>query len=228
MGGMGGLGSMGGMGSMGARPMSGAGYNAPTPVSYQTGPLSYETVLQQSSLYNTTVYVGNLVPYATQADLLPLFQTIGYVAEIRMQADRGFAFVKLDTHENAALAIVQLQGQIVHGRPIKCSWGKDKTSDAPNQPASPVNASAYNAMPIYGVPQANAYGGYGYTGYGADASAAGVGGMPGVIGSPASGMDVSAATSMPAAGGWTGDQQAYYQQYWGNYYGQQGEQAQNQ
>ena len=73
-----------------------------------------------------TVYVGNLVPYATQADLIPLFQSIGYLSEIRMQADRGFAFVKLDTHEHAAMAIVQLQGQMVHGRPIKCSWGKDR------------------------------------------------------------------------------------------------------
>ena len=90
------------------------------------GPASYESILQQSPPYNTTVYVGNLVPYCTQADLIPLFQTIGYLSEIRMQADRGFAFVKLDTHENAAMAIVQLQGQLVHGRPIRCSWGKDR------------------------------------------------------------------------------------------------------
>lgn len=43
-----------------------------------------------------------------------------------MQADRGFAFVKLDSHENAALAIVNLQGQSVHGRQLKCHWGKDR------------------------------------------------------------------------------------------------------
>lgn len=43
-----------------------------------------------------------------------------------MQADRGFAFVKLDTHENAASAIVNLAGQIACGRPIKCGWGKDR------------------------------------------------------------------------------------------------------
>ncbi len=47
-----------------------------------------------------------------------------------MQADRGFAFVKLDTHENAALAIVQLQNHPVHGRPVKCSWGKDRDGGA--------------------------------------------------------------------------------------------------
>lgn len=75
---------------------------------------------------NTTIYVGNLVPYTSQADLIPLFQGFGYIVEIRMQADRGFAFVKLDTHENAANAIGQLTGTLVHGRQLKCSWGKDR------------------------------------------------------------------------------------------------------
>ena len=120
--------------TQGAAPVGGipprggaiAGGGAPAPMNFQGGPLSYESVVQQTPGYNTTVYVGNLVPYATQADLIPLFQSIGYLSEIRMQADRGFAFVKLDTHEHAAMAIVQLQGQMVHGRPIKCSWGKDR------------------------------------------------------------------------------------------------------
>lgn len=105
------------------------GGGAPAPMNFMGGPLSYETVVSQTPAYNTTVYVGNLVPYCTQADLIPLFQSIGYLSEIRMQADRGFAFVKLDTHENAAMAIVQLQGQLVHGRPIKCSWGKDRSAE---------------------------------------------------------------------------------------------------
>jgi len=131
------------------RPGAGAG-SAPAPINFQGGPLSYESVVQQTPAYNTTVYVGNLVPYCTQADLIPLFQTIGYLSEIRMQADRGFAFVKLDTHEHAAMAIVQLQGQMVHGRPIKCSWGKDRT-DGAVQPISPTaGASPYgNVVNIY-------------------------------------------------------------------------------
>lgn len=59
-----------------------------------------------------------------------------------MQADRGFAFVKLDTHEHAAMAIVQLQGQMVHGRPIKCSWGKDRADAGTLQPVSPTPSAA--------------------------------------------------------------------------------------
>jgi nucleolysin TIA-1/TIAR len=131
-------GGMSGGPPMGSRPPGMGG--APAPVNFQGGPLNYETVVQQTPAFNTTVYVGNLVPYATQADLIPLFQSIGYLSEIRMQADRGFAFVKLDTHENAAMAIVQLQGHLVHGRPIKCSWGKDRPGTGEAQPGGPVTS----------------------------------------------------------------------------------------
>ncbi|KAF8323120.1 RNA-binding domain-containing protein [Clavulina sp. PMI_390] len=144
-------GGAGGFGSNnGARPgggMGGAG-GAPAPVNFMGGPLSYETVVTQTPSFNTTVYVGNLVPYCTQADLIPLFQSIGYLSEIRMQSDRGFAFVKLDTHENAAMAIVQLQGQLVHGRPIKCSWGKDRADGGGAQPGGAIPGQA--AVSPYG------------------------------------------------------------------------------
>src|SRR6266436_6537887 len=135
--------------SMGMQaPMPGG---APAPMNYMSGPLSYEGVLAQTPSYNTTVYVGNLVPYCTQADLIPLFQSIGYLSEIRMQADRGFAFVKLDTHEHAAMAIVQLQGQMVHGRPIKCSWGKDRAEGSgPVVVGTPVSPT-----PATGTPYGN-------------------------------------------------------------------------
>jgi nucleolysin TIA-1/TIAR len=132
-------------------PMGGGG-TAPAPMNFLGGPLSYETVVQQTPAYNTTVYVGNLVPYCTQADLIPLFQSIGYLSEVRMQADRGFAFVKLDTHEHAAMAIVQLQGQMIHGRPIKCSWGKDRADGGTVQTGavSPTpNAAPYGNMVRY-------------------------------------------------------------------------------
>jgi len=221
---------------------------APAPMNFGGGPLSYEAVVQQTSPYNSTVYVGNLVPYCTQADLIPLFQTIGYVSEIRMQADRGFAFVKLDTHENAALAIVQLQGQSVAGRPIKCSWGKDRASEGGPQPGGPSAAAAvtggtvpgYN-MPMYGMPQANTYGGFGGFGtYGggfpnsAGGTEVDVGGGVGLP-QPSTGMGQHAAimpnvggaadTTMAAANPWgspdqSAAQQAYYNQYWGNYYNQ--------
>lgn len=189
---------------------------APAPVNFQGGPLSYETVVQQTPAYNSTVYVGNLVPYCTQADLIPLFQSIGYLSEIRMQADRGFAFVKLDTHEHAAMAIVQLQGQMVHGRPIKCSWGKDRADPGVVQPMSPATAATpYGNMPMYGMPQPNTYGQYGYAGYQTSATS------PGTAGAAAAGLGIGAGQAADAAqqAQWASDPN-YYQQYW-NYYQQQ-------
>lgn len=82
---------------------------------------SYDMVVNQTPAWQTTCYVGNLTPYTTQNDLVPLFQNFGYVVECRMQADRGFAFIKMDSHENAAMAICQLNGYMVNGRPLKCS-----------------------------------------------------------------------------------------------------------
>jgi len=82
---------------------------------------NYEVILNQSPSYQTTCYVGNLTPYTTQNDLVPLFSQFGFVVETRFQSDRGFAFVKMDNHENAALAICQLTGYSVNGRPLKCS-----------------------------------------------------------------------------------------------------------
>ncbi|KAM7187750.1 hypothetical protein V8F33_011057 [Rhypophila sp. PSN 637] len=106
---------------------------------------SYDMIVAQTPAWQTTCYVGNLTPYTTQQDLVPLFQNFGYVVESRFQADRGFAFIKMDTHENAAMAICQLNGYNVNGRPLKCSWGKDKTPNAaggfdPSQQYSPQSA----------------------------------------------------------------------------------------
>jgi RNA recognition motif-containing protein len=78
-------------------------------------------IVAQTPQWQTTCYVGNLTPYTTQNDLVPLFQNFGYVVETRLQADRGFAFIKMDSHENAASAICQLNGYNVNGRPLKCS-----------------------------------------------------------------------------------------------------------
>lgn len=105
------------MASMGMTPTTPYGHHSfPT-----QGAQSYEMIVAQTPSWQTTCYVGNLTPYTTQNDLVPLFQNFGYVTETRFQSDRGFAFIKMDTHENAANAICQLSGYNVNGRPLKCS-----------------------------------------------------------------------------------------------------------
>lgn len=93
------------------------------------GIASYEMILAQTPNWQTTCYVGNLTPYTTHTDVVPLFQNFGFVVESRFQADRGFAFIKMDTHENAAMAICQMNGYNVNGRPLKCSVSEIFTSD---------------------------------------------------------------------------------------------------
>ncbi|KAJ2219753.1 E3 ubiquitin-protein ligase pub1, partial [Coemansia sp. RSA 485] len=125
-------------------------------------PLTYEGVRDMTAHFNTTVYVGNLTNYTTQEQLQVLFQPFGFVVEVRMQPERGFAFVKMDSHENATMAIVQLNGTAVNGRPIKCSWGKDRDTDpkaAFGALAAQVAANpAYTYPYVYGIPPQQQYG----------------------------------------------------------------------
>lgn len=107
--------AMAAMGMTPTTPFSGH-HHFPT-----NGVQSYEMIITQTPQWQTTCYVGNLTPYTTQNDLVPLFQNFGYVVETRFQSDRGFAFIKMDSHENAAMAICQLSGYNVNGRPLKCS-----------------------------------------------------------------------------------------------------------
>lgn len=115
------------------------------------GAQSYEMVVNQTPQWQTTCYVGNLTPYTTQNDLVPLFQNFGYVTETRFQSDRGFAFIKMDTHENAANAICQLSGYNVNGRPLKCSWGKDRppTGQFDNYGQTPQSAFPSTPQPFF-------------------------------------------------------------------------------
>jgi len=61
---------------------------------------------------------------------MPFFQPFGFVVDMRLQADRGFAFVKMESHEKAASAIVRLAGTMINGRAAKvnevaldgCTW----------------------------------------------------------------------------------------------------------
>ncbi|CAN1236092.1 RNA-binding protein 208 [Linum grandiflorum] len=77
----------------------------------------------------TTVYVGNLSYEVTQAELHCHFHAlgVGVIEEVRIQRDKGFGFVRYNTHEEATSAIRMGNGKIVHGKPMKCSWGSKPT-----------------------------------------------------------------------------------------------------
>jgi|SRR5882724_2635594 len=76
---------------------------------------------------NTKLYVGNL-PFATTAlDLQQLFAQVGAVASVDLVPDkatgrsRGFAFVAMDTPDDAQKAVAKLHGQDLNGRKLTVS-----------------------------------------------------------------------------------------------------------
>lgn len=109
-------------------------------------PHSYDIVLRQAPSWQTTVYLGNIAHFTQQNDLIPLLQNFGFIVDFKFHPEKGCAFVKYDSHERAALAIVQLAGFVVNGRPLKCGWGKAR-------PPVPNQYQNYNGAAMYAKKQ---------------------------------------------------------------------------
>lgn len=62
-----------------------------------------------------------LMLQVTQAELHCQFHALGagVIEEVRVQRDKGFGFVRYNTHEEAALAIQMANGRIVRGKAMK-------------------------------------------------------------------------------------------------------------
>jgi len=92
--------------------------------------LDYNTVFYQTSPSVTTVYIGNLGPEISETDLRSNFSQYGLIEEVKTYHDKGYGFVRFQSHEIAAKAIVGSHGSIINGRQIRCAWGKDKTGNS--------------------------------------------------------------------------------------------------
>jgi len=60
----------------------------------------------------------------TQVELHRQFHNLGagVIEEVRIQRDKGFGFVRYNTHKEAALAIQMANGKIVCGKSMKVSF----------------------------------------------------------------------------------------------------------
>jgi len=73
---------------------------------------------------NNKLYVGNLPFDVTEPDLQDLFGQAGTVSDVLLVQDkftgksRGFAFVTMNTEDEAQSAIEQLHGKPLGGRPL--------------------------------------------------------------------------------------------------------------
>ena len=60
----------------------------------------------------------------TDAELQHRFSTFGPVLEVKCYRKGGYGFVQFERHEDAVRAIVNMNGGILSGRALKCSWGR--------------------------------------------------------------------------------------------------------
>lgn len=56
------------------------------------------------------MYVGNLAPETMEHSLRLVFEKFGQIEEVRMQVDKGYAFVKYIDHSMATRAIIHGNG----------------------------------------------------------------------------------------------------------------------
>lgn len=125
----------------------------------------FEKVLTQSPKTNCTVYFGNL-PTISETEVIDFFKPYGQVEEVKLQPDRAYAFVRMQTHEEAAMAICRLQGTQIQGKTVKVAWGKERVyEDFPfvypsetqlpslNDPIAASAAAAAQAAVLYQLQQ---------------------------------------------------------------------------
>ena len=86
---------------------------------------------EAAKLVSSTVYVGNLSFFTSEAVLTSFFSTCGNVEKVIMGLNRltkkpcGFCFVVFASHDEAAIAADVLNGMDLDGRPARVAidWG---------------------------------------------------------------------------------------------------------
>jgi len=78
------------------------------------------------------IYVGNIAHSVTEDVLRSLFEQIGAVKSVKIITDkftgmsRGFAFVQMETTEDAQKAIEELNGHELEGRTIVVNQARER------------------------------------------------------------------------------------------------------
>jgi RNA recognition motif-containing protein len=71
------------------------------------------------------IFVGNLAPQATEAELIALFKAFGEVKSAEVKRDlftgvsKGFGFVEMPGNAHSMAAINGLNGKDLHGQPLR-------------------------------------------------------------------------------------------------------------
>ncbi|CAB60356.1 RRM domain-containing protein [Caenorhabditis elegans] len=160
---------------------------------------TYDEIFNQAAADNTSVYVGNIANLG-EDEIRRAFDRFGPINEVRTFKIQGYAFVKFETKESAARAIVQMNNADIGGQIVRCSWGKSGDSGKPSERGSGGGGGSGN---------------YGY-GYG---NSGGGGGSGGPGNSQFSNFNQRPPPSgNGGSGGGSGGQNNQYWQYYSQYY----------
>lgn len=78
------------------------------------------------------LFIGNLSPDTTGDELRALFSEVGAVDSCQLITDRdsgrskGFAFIEMNTKDDATSAKEKFNGQDLHGKPLKVNDAKPR------------------------------------------------------------------------------------------------------
>lgn len=114
-----------------------------------------EGTVDQADPTNTNVYVGNVSPQLSDDELRAAFGAVGEIAEVKLYRKGGYGFVRYKRHADAVRAIVEMNGQELGGRTLKCSWGRfqngqkgSKQPSAAQQQQLLLAAAGMSAVPL--------------------------------------------------------------------------------
>ncbi|XP_022080639.1 nucleolysin TIA-1-like isoform X2 [Acanthaster planci] len=110
---------------------------------------SHEEVYNQASVNNCTVYCGGIQNGMSEELLRQRFQEFGTIQEIRQFPEKGYAFIRFASHDEATAAIVGVHSQLVGNYKVKCSWGKE----TPSEPSAHVQQQQYAYQGFATYPQ---------------------------------------------------------------------------
>lgn len=117
------------------------------------GELGFDSVSSQTYPTNTTVYLGNLPNSISESQVYQLLQRancdVSNVSSIKIQPEKGFCFIRLNSHENAVQMIIDLSGQMYKERELRCFWGRDKQNNS--ETFTSRSASPFAAVPKFPV-----------------------------------------------------------------------------
>lgn len=74
------------------------------------------------------LYIGNLTNDVTEDELKELFRPYGEISEAFINAEKNFAFLKLDYHINAERAKKELDGKLRKNKPLRIRFAPNATT----------------------------------------------------------------------------------------------------